>query len=156
MRSCVSATFEPLGMKDTGFFVPPDKLGRYAGCGIFTDQGKKMRMDEDGAQSAYAKPPVFPAGDAGLVSTVDDYLIFACVERRQARQQTNSSRRVGTRDDAGSPHARAEIGLDEEFLARLLRHARMGLRPCDFHARCHLEGSGTLRLVWRLRNRLHR
>jgi CubicO group peptidase (beta-lactamase class C family) len=31
----------------------------------------------DGAQSAYAKPPVFPAGDAGLLSTVDDYLIFA-------------------------------------------------------------------------------
>ena len=69
--------FEPLGMKDTGFFVPAEKLGRYAGCGIFTDQGKKTRLDEDGAQSAYAKPPVFPAGDAGLVSTVDDYLIFA-------------------------------------------------------------------------------
>ncbi len=69
--------FEPLGMKDTGFFVPPDKLGRYAGCGIFTEQGKKTRLDEDGAQSAYAKTPVFPAGDAGLVSTVDDYLIFA-------------------------------------------------------------------------------
>lgn len=68
---------EPLGMKDTGFFVPPDKLGRYAGCGTFTAQGKQTRMDEDGAQSAYAKPPVFPAGDAGLVSTVDDYLSFA-------------------------------------------------------------------------------
>jgi CubicO group peptidase (beta-lactamase class C family) len=69
--------FEPLGMKDTGFFVPSNKLGRYAGCGIFTEQGKKTRIDEDGAQSAYAKPPVFPAGDAGLVSTADDYLIFA-------------------------------------------------------------------------------
>lgn len=69
--------FEPLGMKDTGFFVPPNKLERYAGCGIFTEQGKPTRMDMDGAQSAYAKPPVFPAGDAGLVSTVDDYLIFA-------------------------------------------------------------------------------
>jgi CubicO group peptidase (beta-lactamase class C family) len=69
--------FEPLGMKDTGFFVPPSKLERYAGCGIFTEQGKKTRLDEDGARSAYAKPPVFPAGDAGLVSTVDDYLLFA-------------------------------------------------------------------------------
>jgi len=35
------------------------------------------RIDQDGAQSVYAKPPVFPAGDAGLVSTVDDYLMFA-------------------------------------------------------------------------------
>jgi CubicO group peptidase (beta-lactamase class C family) len=69
--------FEPLGMKDTGFFVPPEKLNRYAGCGNFTEQGKKTRIDKDGAESAYAKPPVFPAGDAGLVSTVDDYLIFA-------------------------------------------------------------------------------
>jgi CubicO group peptidase (beta-lactamase class C family) len=69
--------FEPLGMKDTGFFVPPDKLNRYAGCGNFTEQGNKTRIDKDGAESAYAKPPVFPAGDAGLVSTVDDYLIFA-------------------------------------------------------------------------------
>lgn len=69
--------FEPLGMKDTGFFVPPNKLGRYAGCGNFTEQGKKVRMDQDGAESVYAKPPVFPAGDAGLVSTIDDYLIFA-------------------------------------------------------------------------------
>ena len=68
---------EPLGMNDTGFFVPADKLGRYAGCGFFTDQGKKTAMDKDGAQSAYAKPPVFPAGESGLVSTVDDYLIFA-------------------------------------------------------------------------------
>ena len=66
-----------LGMKDTGFFVPAEKLSRYAGCGIFTDQGKKTRLDQDGAQSVYAKRPVFPAGDAGLVSTVDDYLIFA-------------------------------------------------------------------------------
>ena len=70
--------FEPLGMKDTGFFVPSEKLGRYAGCGEFTEPGgKKTRIDQDGAQSVYAKPPVFPAGDAGLVSTADDYLMFA-------------------------------------------------------------------------------
>jgi CubicO group peptidase (beta-lactamase class C family) len=67
----------PLGMKDTAFFVPPEKLDRFAGCGDFTEQGKKVRMDKDGAESVYAKPPVFPAGDAGLQSTVDDYLAFA-------------------------------------------------------------------------------
>ena len=70
---------EPLGMRDTGFFVPPEKLDRFAGCGFFTDpqSGTKMRMDNDGAASAYASPPVFPSGAAGLVSTVDDYLVFA-------------------------------------------------------------------------------
>jgi CubicO group peptidase (beta-lactamase class C family) len=68
---------EPLGMKDTAFFVPADKLNRYAGCGVFTDQSIQTRIDKDGAESVYAKPPVFPAGDAGLVSTIDDYLAFA-------------------------------------------------------------------------------
>jgi CubicO group peptidase (beta-lactamase class C family) len=69
----------PLGMRDTDFFVPREKLERFAGCGHFTDRrsGVATRMDRDGAQSAYASPPVFPSGAAGLVSTVDDYLVFA-------------------------------------------------------------------------------
>lgn len=69
----------PLGMRDTDFFVPAHKLDRYAGCGIVTDPASKApsRMDKDGAASAYASPPVFPAGTAGLVSTVDDYFAFA-------------------------------------------------------------------------------
>jgi CubicO group peptidase (beta-lactamase class C family) len=69
----------PLGMRDTDFFVPANKLDRYAGCGAFTDPASKApsRMDKDGAASAYASPPVFPAGTAGLVSTVDDYFAFA-------------------------------------------------------------------------------
>lgn len=69
----------PLGMRDTGFYVPKDKLERFAGCGVFTDpqSGKQSRMDADGAQSAYASRPVFPSGAGGMVSTVDDYLAFA-------------------------------------------------------------------------------
>jgi len=68
----------PLGMRDTGFFVPAAKLKRFAGCGVFTDQGGKPgRMDKDGAQSAYATRPIFPSGAGGLCSTVDDYLAFA-------------------------------------------------------------------------------
>ena len=69
----------PLGMRDTDFFVPPDKLSRFAGCGFFTDPQSrtKTRMDQDGTASAYATAPVFPSGAGGLVSTVDDYLTFA-------------------------------------------------------------------------------
>jgi CubicO group peptidase (beta-lactamase class C family) len=69
----------PLGMRDTAFFVPREKLDRFAGCGVFTDPatGKTTRMDADGEKSAYASPPVFPSGAAGLCSTVDDYLAFA-------------------------------------------------------------------------------
>jgi CubicO group peptidase (beta-lactamase class C family) len=69
----------PLGMRDTDFFVPASKLDRYAGCAFFTNPATKVRgrMDQDGAASAYATPPVFPSGAAGLVSTVDDYAAFA-------------------------------------------------------------------------------
>lgn len=69
----------PLGMRDTGFHVPASELSRYAGCGYFTNPqtGEKTRMDRDGKESAYATPPVFPSGAAGMVSTVDDYLAFA-------------------------------------------------------------------------------
>ncbi|MEA2698430.1 MAG: hypothetical protein QOI66_2701 [Myxococcales bacterium] len=69
----------PLGMRDTDFFVPAPKLDRYAGCGFSTDPASKARtrMDQDGPASAYASPPVFPGGAAGLVSTVDDYFAFA-------------------------------------------------------------------------------
>jgi CubicO group peptidase (beta-lactamase class C family) len=69
----------PLGMADTGFHVPANKLDRFAGCGIFTDPAtqQQTRMDQDGAQSAYASRPIFPSGAGGLCSTADDYLIFA-------------------------------------------------------------------------------
>jgi CubicO group peptidase (beta-lactamase class C family) len=70
----------PLGMRDTGFFVPANKLDRFAGCGVFTDpqSHQQTRMDQDGAQSAYANQrPVFPSGAGGLCSTVDDFLAFA-------------------------------------------------------------------------------
>jgi CubicO group peptidase (beta-lactamase class C family) len=71
---------DPLGMRDTGFFVPDAKLDRFAGCGTFTDPETQhtTRQDHDGAQSVYAsRPPVFPSGAAGLCSTADDYLAFA-------------------------------------------------------------------------------
>jgi CubicO group peptidase (beta-lactamase class C family) len=56
--------FEPLGMRDTGFHVPAQKLGRLA-----SSDGP----DADG----WTRPPAFPDGSAGLVSSADDYLAFA-------------------------------------------------------------------------------
>jgi CubicO group peptidase (beta-lactamase class C family) len=64
--------FEPLGMKDTGFFTrTPERLP----TGYWSVGGR--RVWDDPAASAYAAPPAFPAGDAGLVSTADDYLAFS-------------------------------------------------------------------------------
>ncbi len=70
--------FGPLGMVDTAFWVPPQKLSRFADGGYTTDQqtGKVSTFDT-AASSEWAKPPAFPSGASGLVSTADDYLAFA-------------------------------------------------------------------------------
>jgi len=58
-------------MKDTAFYVPEDKLDRFAGYYRKQDGGLKQ-IQQDG----YRKPPNAPSGGGGLVSTVDDYLKF--------------------------------------------------------------------------------
>jgi CubicO group peptidase (beta-lactamase class C family) len=70
--------FRPLGMKDTGFFVPAEKMARFAtNYGVDRLTGKRIVADQPGEHSRWAKPPAFPAGAGGLVSTADDYLSFA-------------------------------------------------------------------------------
>jgi CubicO group peptidase (beta-lactamase class C family) len=64
----------PLGMKDTAFWTPPEKLKRVV-TGYFPQDGKLALFDPPNGM--YAKPPAFPAGDSGLVSTADDYAAFA-------------------------------------------------------------------------------
>jgi CubicO group peptidase (beta-lactamase class C family) len=67
--------FEPLGMTDTSFHVPPDKLDRLAtSYGVDPDTGSLTLLDE--VNGGWSRPPAFPSGGAGLVSTVDDYVAF--------------------------------------------------------------------------------
>jgi CubicO group peptidase (beta-lactamase class C family) len=69
--------FEPLGMRDTGFFVPDEKLDRFTPQ-YWTDSETGERAVYDPAEGGqWNRPPAFPAGGGGLVSTVDDYLAFA-------------------------------------------------------------------------------
>ena len=66
--------FEPLGMRDTGFFVPPEKRDRFASC-YEPKPGKPLSLQDDAGNSArYAAPPKLESGGGGLVSTADDYL----------------------------------------------------------------------------------
>jgi CubicO group peptidase (beta-lactamase class C family) len=68
--------FEPLGMRDTGFQVPADKIGRLASAYMMDPQKKELTFFDDARNSRWSKPPAFAAGGSGLVSTVDDYLSF--------------------------------------------------------------------------------
>jgi CubicO group peptidase (beta-lactamase class C family) len=61
-------------MKDTGFFVPEDKLQRLATVYV---PSKDSGLTPLPADPNVSKPPRAPAGGSGLYSTATDYLRFA-------------------------------------------------------------------------------
>jgi CubicO group peptidase (beta-lactamase class C family) len=71
--------FGPLGMVDTGFFVPQNKRSRFASLytaglngGLVASPGS-----QNGSVTDYAEPPAMASGGGGLLSTAQDYLRFA-------------------------------------------------------------------------------
>jgi CubicO group peptidase (beta-lactamase class C family) len=68
--------FRPLDMKDTGFFVPADKMDRFAACYGRGRNGTLRIIDWAGPTSRYRKRPRFLSGGGGLVSTARDYSRF--------------------------------------------------------------------------------
>lgn len=73
--------FEPLGMLDTGFHVPAEKLDRLAAY-YRQAPGGALSLHDDPAASPFAREPGFKSGGAGLVSTTADYLRFCEMLRR--------------------------------------------------------------------------
>lgn len=70
--------FAPLEMTDTGFFVPENKLERFAQNYIWNEEKKELEIYGDCNLGEYYKPDVsFESGGAGLVSTMEDYSHFA-------------------------------------------------------------------------------
>jgi len=67
--------FEPLGMTDTAFFCPPEKLDRFTSC-YQPKSGGGLKLQDDGQKSTYAAPPALESGGGGLVSTAHDYMRF--------------------------------------------------------------------------------
>lgn len=69
--------FEPLGMRDTAFWVPEAQLARFA-TAYSVESGTRRRVIEDHpSASRWANPHRFQSGGGGLVSTAQDYLQFA-------------------------------------------------------------------------------
>ncbi len=70
--------FAPLGMKDAGFYVPQNKLSRFATLywgdakgGLTTTPVGRLPMTN------YFAEPTMPSGGGGMVSTAEDYYRFA-------------------------------------------------------------------------------
>jgi CubicO group peptidase (beta-lactamase class C family) len=69
----------PLGMKDTGFFVPPEKRNRRAAAYGFDETGRLVKRLTWGGVVVEERPKemAYESGAVGLWSTLDDYLSFA-------------------------------------------------------------------------------
>ena len=83
---------KPLGMEDTGFYVPEAKLDRFAamygpstgpstplrtGSGQASTENGGIELLDASATSPYSKPTRFLSGGVGLVSSASDYMRFA-------------------------------------------------------------------------------
>jgi CubicO group peptidase (beta-lactamase class C family) len=69
--------FDPLGMKDTGFWVRADQVHRLATSYFANPETGGLDLYDPAEGGDFTRPPAFCSGGAGLVSTVDDCLAFA-------------------------------------------------------------------------------
>jgi CubicO group peptidase (beta-lactamase class C family) len=69
--------FGPLRMDDTAFHVPPEKQERLVSAYTADPDSGSPVLADPGENGIWSEPPLFPDGGADLVSTVDDYLVFA-------------------------------------------------------------------------------
>jgi CubicO group peptidase (beta-lactamase class C family) len=67
--------FEPLGMADTGFYVPEESLPRLAACYQYRP-ANTPRLMEGPFANAIRRPRSYLSGAGGLVSTTHDYVAF--------------------------------------------------------------------------------
>lgn len=70
-----SRLFEPLGMRDTGFSVPVEKLPRVAT--IYSYDKARAGLAPEPLDPEISKIPGLPSGGGGLYSTAGDYFRFA-------------------------------------------------------------------------------
>jgi CubicO group peptidase (beta-lactamase class C family) len=73
--------FDPLGMKDTAFYVTPDKQARFA-ANYRRRPDRTLKLIDDPQRSRYATQPNFFSGGGGLVGTSLDYHRFCDMLRR--------------------------------------------------------------------------
>ena len=77
--------FDPLGMKDTAFHVPSEKIERLPAFYFFNRQTNTLELFDDVANSAWRSEPLFESGGGALVSTIDDYFAFTRMMLKKGR-----------------------------------------------------------------------
>ena len=67
--------FKPLGMDDTSFKLPKEKISRFVTQYSFTNQNN-LKVTDHPSNSQFTKNITFFSGGGGLLSSMEDYLIF--------------------------------------------------------------------------------
>lgn len=111
--------FDPLGMKDTGFSVPAEKINRLATSYASNSETGALEVYDPAANGQWSRPPAFPAGASGLVSTADDFLAFSQMMLNKGklgsvRILSRPSVELMTTDQL-TPEQKATSGLTEGF-----------------------------------------
>lgn len=69
--------FQPLGMQDTFFQVPKDKISRFGTNHRYNPQTKSLEVSDGVANSQYTNDVTFFSGGGGLISSAEDYMKFS-------------------------------------------------------------------------------
>jgi CubicO group peptidase (beta-lactamase class C family) len=71
--------YQPLGMRDAGFYVPAEKRSRFVTLYTTGPNGELVAAQRGpgGGMSQYETEPTMPSGGGGMVSTAEDYYRFA-------------------------------------------------------------------------------
>jgi CubicO group peptidase (beta-lactamase class C family) len=69
--------FEPLGMRDAGFWVRADQVQRLATSYFANPETGALDLYDPAEGGDWTRPPAFCSAGAGLVATLDDCLVFA-------------------------------------------------------------------------------
>ncbi len=114
--------FDPLGMTDTGFFVPAESLDRFAPeywTNPATGATEVYDPVEDGQ---WSRPPAFPSGAGGLVSTIDDYAAFG---RMLLDHGQHNGRRVLSQSSVAAM-TRNQLGPEQQATSGPILHDGRG------------------------------
>ena len=116
--------FEPLGMNDTGFTVPAKDLGRLTTAYAPDPDTDELSVLDGVADSWWSEPTTFPDASGWLVSTIDDYWLFASMflAGGAGRRERVALTRIGRTDGDRSPHA----GATGSVAAVPRRHRELG------------------------------
>ena len=125
---------DPLGMKDTHFYLPPQKRDRLAAVYSATDSTVVRAPDEGLGQGAYVDGPrVSYSGGAGLLSTAGDYARFLQMllnggELDGVRLLGPKTVQLMTSNQVGDLYAEGDFGfgLGFEIVTDVGRAGRMG------------------------------